>query len=169
MNGDGVEILVGLADPQKRELLIQALQFAAPSRGLWFTFDGASALDLVFSGPRSLALQKSLRLVLLDLELPKMNGLFVLRCLKSHPKTREIPVILFSEAPHPSDETSSRAQGADGYFVMPGELDDLTCCITAQIQHWLPPKGPATPEIPLPKGLSILSGDSPPKQITQVG
>jgi two-component system, response regulator len=101
--------------------------------------DGAEALDYFF-GPQG-CLQESgicyIRFVLLDLKLPKIDGLEVLKRLKSDERTREIPVIIFSSSNEAKDRKESYLLGANSYIVKPLDADYFSTVVSDIGSYWL--------------------------------
>jgi two-component system, response regulator len=101
--------------------------------------DGAEAVDYFF-GPHG-CLQKSdichIRFVLLDLKLPKIDGLEVLNRLKSDDRTREIPVVIFSSSNEEKDRRESYRLGANSYIVKPLDADQFSTVVAEISSYWL--------------------------------
>jgi two-component system response regulator len=101
--------------------------------------DGAEAVDYFF-GPQE-CLQKSgichIRFILLDLKLPKINGLEVLNRLKSDERTREIPVIIFSSSNEAKDRKECYRLGANSYIVKPLDADQFSTVVGEISSYWL--------------------------------
>jgi chemotaxis family two-component system response regulator Rcp1 len=75
-------------------------------------------------------------LVILDLNLPKKDGRSVLAAVKSDPKLRNIPVVIFSTSRSQKDIGASYALGANSYISKPGNLNDYVSTITAVGEYW---------------------------------
>ena len=94
--------------------------------------DGEQALDFLGSGTLPL-----LRLVLLDLKLPKVNGFEVLRAFKSDPKTKSIPVVILTSSGQERDIQMSYQLGANSYIQKPVDFETF-CDVIQQIRaYWL--------------------------------
>jgi len=100
--------------------------------------DGADALDFVFCrgryADRDIALPK---VVLLDLKLPKMGGLEVLRALRADERTRFIPVVILTSSREDSDMNAAYALGANSYVVKPIDFDAFALAMGKLGLYWL--------------------------------
>jgi two-component system response regulator len=112
--------------------------------------DGAEALDFLFGTGdyegRDLSIIPTI--VLLDLKLPKVNGLEVLRRIKEDPKTRRIPVIIFSSSTEDEDIANSYRFGANSYVCKPVDYIQYCNSLKLVMAYWLGtsmlPKGNST-------------------------
>jgi CheY-like chemotaxis protein len=77
-------------------------------------------------------------LVLLDLKMPRVTGLDVLRWIRSQPALVHLPVIVFSSSNYPSDINSAHALRIDAYLVKPGRLDEWMELVNSLVKDWLP-------------------------------
>jgi len=76
-------------------------------------------------------------LVFLDLKMPKVTGLDVLRWIRSQPTLVHLPVIVFSSSNSPSDINSAHALRIDAYLVKPGRLDEWVAMVETIADRWL--------------------------------
>jgi len=101
--------------------------------------DGEEALDYFF-GPHG-CLQKSVihypRFILLDLKLPKVDGLEVLKRLKSDERARKIPIVIFTSSNEEKDRNESSLLGANSYIVKPLDADCFSRFIADITTYWL--------------------------------
>ncbi|MCI0539306.1 MAG: response regulator [Verrucomicrobiales bacterium] len=133
-----VEILFVEDNPDDVHLTIEALKQAKISNGVLVVRDGLEALNFLFCKGKYAYRQPNDRpqLVLLDLALPKIDGLEVLRRLKADPQTRPIPVVVLTSSRHDRDIAASRRLGADAYIVKPVGFHNLSE-VTPQLSfHW---------------------------------
>ncbi|MFD1733089.1 response regulator [Deinococcus malanensis] len=102
--------------------------------------DGAEALDALR--------QQRVRptLVLLDLNMPRVNGLEVLRAMQEDEDLRQIPVVVFTTSAEPVDLAACLAAGALEYLVKPVDPDDLIVILNQLHQRWLSPAAGLSPE-----------------------
>jgi two-component system response regulator len=100
--------------------------------------DGTEALDFVFctgiyacrTGP------ENPRVILLDLKLPKIDGLEVLRRVKADPRTRHIPVVMLTSSAEERDVSASYGIGANSYIVKPVNFDEFTEVVRQLSFYW---------------------------------
>lgn len=110
--------------------------------------DGAEALDFLFGTGDYRGRDLSVRplLVLLDLNLPKVNGLEVLRRIKGDPRTRDIPVVMFTSSAEPTDLLVAYSFGANSYVRKPVDYEEYCGHLKGIMAYWLglsqsPPAG----------------------------
>ncbi|MDX2255984.1 MAG: response regulator [Pseudanabaenaceae cyanobacterium bins.39] len=76
-------------------------------------------------------------LILLDLNLPGLDGLHILNTIKSHPQLKLIPVVIFSTSSNPKDVRNCYQSGANAYVIKPMDVSLLQKCVQAILTHWL--------------------------------
>lgn len=79
-------------------------------------------------------------LVLLDLAMPKMSGMEVLKWIRQEPLVKKTKVLIFTSSVRPEDEQSASQIGADGYLLKPTKFDDLKKLVQEINESWLAPK-----------------------------
>ena len=100
--------------------------------------DGNQALDYLFRRNDYAGLEKSHpSLILLDLKMPKVNGLEVLRIVKSDPDLLTIPIIVLSSSEQDKDVHESYGYGANAYVVKPIDFSEFTETIKTILNFWL--------------------------------
>jgi CheY-like chemotaxis protein/DNA-binding XRE family transcriptional regulator len=127
ISGEGlVEILFVEDDPQDAEITMEALK--GITNGVKVVRDGQAALDFLFCQGEFAGRQRSQRpqLILLDLCLPKIDGLEVLRRVKSVPETSSIPVVVLTGSDRDRDIQTSKRLGAAAYIAKPVDMGNLT-------------------------------------------
>ncbi len=145
-----VDILLVEDDPRDVELTLRALRAQDLDGRTVVMNDGAQALAYLSpqggTSPRDPGdpIPRP-RVILLDLKLPRLNGLEVLRQLKTDPQTRWIPVIVLTSSREERDVTASYELGANGYLVKPAEFEDLLRSIADICQYWLLRNEPPPP------------------------
>lgn len=123
-----VDILFVEDDPNDADLALAALRQANVSNRIHLVRDGAEALDFLFCTGRYAAREprNGPQMVLLDLNLPKVSGLEVLRRIKSDPRTRSIHVVVLTASKFDRDLEASQRLGADCYIVKPLDFQNLS-------------------------------------------
>jgi CheY-like chemotaxis protein len=140
MNGsNAAELLVVEDDPQDLELALRALRKAKVANDIEVARDGAEALDFIFcEGSRaSRKFDGGPRLVLLDLKLPKVDGLEVLRRIKGDLRTRSMPVVVLTSSREQSDVSESYRLGANSYIVKPVNFEGFMAAVHELGMYWL--------------------------------
>ena len=133
-----VDILLVEDNPDDVELTLQAFKKARFANRMHVVRDGAQALDYLFRRGDQASYPETGRpqLILLDLNLPKMDGLEVLRFIKKHKRTRMIPVVILTASQMFGDMEECRRLGADTYIVKPVNFQRLSQ-ITPQLSlNW---------------------------------
>ena len=120
------------------ELTLRALRKAElGSRVLWLK-DGQSAVDYLFGeGEHAGRRNERPRLLLLDLKLPKLSGIDVLRRLKSTPTHQAIPVVMLTSSNEERDIVSAYTLGANSYLVKPVDFEHLAELVVSAGRFWL--------------------------------
>lgn len=77
-------------------------------------------------------------LILLDLQLPKLDGLAALRSLRTHVATRNIPIVVFSAQYTHEDVLLSYRAGANSFVAKPADLEQFTEFFREHLEHWMP-------------------------------
>jgi two-component system response regulator len=143
---EAVDILLVEDNPQDAELTTRALKKNNLANRLITVEDGAEALDFIFCRGKYATRNngQSPKVVLLDLKLPKVSGLEVLRALKQDEKTRSIPVVIVTSSREDPDIKTAYALGANSYVVKPVEFDAFAESVSSLGLYWLlvnqPPK-----------------------------
>lgn len=114
-------ILLVEDNPDHEMLTIRALKKAHVLNDIVVAHDGAEALDLLFAAPEEPG-QRPMpgpQLILLDLKLPKVDGLEVLRRLRVNPRTKLVPVVVLTSSDEEGDVVTSYKLGANSYVCKP--------------------------------------------------
>ena len=137
MNGT-MEILLVEDNPNDVELALHALRKYKVANHVQVLRDGAEALDYLF-GAGSYAGQHTVtpRVILLDLKLPKVDGLEVLKKLKSDARTRMIPVVVLTSSREEKDMVESYQLGVNSYIVKPVDFSQFTEAVRQLGMYWL--------------------------------
>lgn len=137
-NPNAVEILLVEDNPRDAELTIRALKRHHLANRVFVAEDGAAALDFIFG--RGESVQQGAvppKVVLLDLKLPGMSGLEVLRAIKADRRTRSIPVVVVTSSREDPDIKAAYELGANSYVVKPVEFDAFMDAMSQLGLYWL--------------------------------
>ncbi|MFA5515178.1 MAG: response regulator [Desulfuromonadales bacterium] len=134
-----IDILLVEDNPQDAELTIRALQKRHLANKLHLAEDGAEALDFIFcrGAHAGRQIDQPPRLILLDLKLPKVDGLEVLRALKADERTRSIPVVVVTSSREDPDIQTAYALGANSYVVKPVDFASFMEAVGHLGFYWL--------------------------------
>ena len=134
-----VEILLVEDNPQDLELTLRALQKAKISNRIEVARDGAEALDFIFCEGEHIArrMADGPRVILLDLKLPKIDGLEVLRRIKADPRTKLIPVVILTSSKEQRDVVESYHLGSNSYIVKPVNFERFAEAVKELGFYWL--------------------------------
>ncbi|MFH0802386.1 MAG: response regulator [bacterium] len=139
MRKNMVEILLVEDNPDDVELTLYNLKEHNIINPVHVARDGAEALEYIYgSDPASVEdLPKLPRLILLDLKLPRVNGLEVLKRLKTDIRTRMVPVIVLTYSKEERDIVESYKLGVNSYIVKPVDFDQFSSAIRNIGFYWL--------------------------------
>ncbi|MCU0631902.1 MAG: response regulator [Methanolinea sp.] len=136
--GKPAEILLVEDNPNDVELILHVFQWCNLSDRVHVAWNGEEALDYVFgTGPyRGRDIRNQPRVILLDLKLPKVDGIEVLRRLKDDAKTRTIPVVVLTSSREERDIVHSYDLGVNSYIVKPVQFDEFANVIREMGLYW---------------------------------
>ncbi len=134
---EAVEILLVEDSEADSELVMRALRKGGVVNKVMRLRDGVEALEFLFrEGPFHQRRGAQPRLVMLDLKMPRLGGIDVLRRLKADERTRMIPVVVLTSSAEEQDVTESYRLGVNSYLVKPVEFTAFTSVITKAGLYW---------------------------------
>ncbi len=139
MKANEVEILLVEDNPTDVELTLRALKKNNLTNKVHVVTDGAEALDYLFATGtyKEREIDKKPKVVLLDLKLPKVDGLEVLKKIKSDERTRDIPVVVLTSSKEEQDRIESYKLGVNSYIVKPVNFEQFTKSVLELGLYWL--------------------------------
>ena len=132
MNNNAVEILLVEDSMDDADLTIRTLHKHHLANNLLHVQDGEEAVEYLFNEKRKMP-----KVILLDLKMPKVDGLEVLRKLKSHPEKKVIPVVVLTSSKEERDIVESYHLGVNAYIVKPVDFDKFVKAIGEIGLFWL--------------------------------
>ncbi|MDM9582277.1 MULTISPECIES: response regulator [unclassified Nostoc] len=134
-----ISIVLVEDNPTDAELTIRALRRGRIGNNIQLLQDGAEALDFLFCrgeyAHRSMTNQP--KVILLDLKLPRVSGLEVLRQLKSDPRTQMIPVVVLTSSAEDQDMIESYQLGVNSYIVKPVDFEQFNQAVQQLGFYWI--------------------------------
>ena len=139
MGNNAIEILLVEDNPNDVELTLRALKTKNLANSVHVAKDGAEALDYIFAEGEYAGrdISSTPKVILLDLKLPKVDGLEVLRKVKSDDRTKKIPVVVLTSSREEQDRVESYKLGVNSYIVKPVEFDKFVESVTELGLYWL--------------------------------
>ncbi len=139
MNNDLMEILLVEDNPNDVELAMHALKKNNLANNIHVARDGAEALDFLFgTGAFSDRLiNRPPKVILLDLKLPKVDGLEVLKRIKGDERTRLIPVVVLTSSREEQDIIESYRLGVNSFIIKPVDFEQFTEAVRQLGLYWL--------------------------------
>jgi two-component system response regulator len=134
-----VEILLVEDNPDDVQLTLRELRKHHLANKVQVVRDGAEALEFIFpTGPYAgRDINHQLKMILLDLKLPKVDGLEVLHKLKSDERTKSIPVVVLTSSKEELDLVKSYRLGVNNFIVKPLDFDKFANIVTELGFYWL--------------------------------
>ncbi len=147
MNVETPDILLVEDSEDDSEFFIQALKEPSPAASLRVARDGVEALQLIFGAGNPNEEEPVMRpkLIILDMKMPKLSGLEVLRQLKMNAHTRAIPVVVLSSSQEKRDLAESYQLGVNSYMVKPMDFDKFAELARMVGTYWLKFNQPLKP------------------------
>jgi len=134
-----VDILLVEDNPEDVELTLRALKKAHVANPVEVIEDGAKALDYLFGTGAHAGrdANHTPKVILLDLKLPKLNGLEVLARVRADERTREVPVVVLTSSREDADVAAAYRLGANSYIVKPVEFEAFMHAVGEVGLYWL--------------------------------
>lgn len=139
MSEHPIELLLVEDNPRDAELTLLAFEDMRFANKVHLVRDGEEALEFVFATGRYAGrdVDRSPRVVLLDLKLPKVDGLEVLRRIRADPRTRTLPVVVLTSSNQERDITEAYALAVNSYIVKPVDFDRFAQSIRDLGLYWM--------------------------------
>ena len=134
-----IEVLLVEDNPNDAEITIRALKKSHLANRVLHVKDGDEALDFLFSEGvyEGRKLDRSLKVILLDLKMPRLNGLEVLLRIKGDERTKKIPVVVLTSSNEEPDIKKCFELGVNNYLVKPVEIEQFHKAISELGLFWL--------------------------------
>ena len=138
MNYQHVEILLVEDSSADAEMTIRTLKKNGIANNVEWVKDGVEAIDYLFCQEAYAGRDNGLpKLVLLDLKMPRMDGLQVLERMKSDERTRKVPVVMMTSSREEGDLIASYELGVNSYVVKPVDFDEFAVTVAQVGMYWL--------------------------------
>lgn len=134
-----VDILIVEDDPRDAELTLRALRKNNLANHVYVAEDGEEALDFFFCRGKFAGRNVNAppKVVLLDLKLPKLNGLEILKAIKGDDRTKHIPVVIVTSSKEEPDVKRAYELGVNSYVVKPVDFDKFVSAMSSLGLYWL--------------------------------
>ncbi|MEP7257204.1 MAG: response regulator [Flavitalea sp.] len=134
-----IEILLVEDNKSDARLAIRALKKHNLANNLIHLIDGAQALDFIFGKGEYLGrnIENKPKVIFLDIKMPKVSGLEVLRVIKNDDRTKLIPVVMMTSSKEEKDILESHKLGVNSYVVKPVSFDNFSKSIAELGFYWL--------------------------------
>jgi CheY-like chemotaxis protein len=139
MNNEGIEILLVEDNPDDLDMALRALRKAHLANHIQVARDGAEALEFIFAtgAHTGRKVENGPRVILLDLKLPKVDGLEVLRRVKADARTKIIPVVVLTSSKEQPDVVECYRLGVNSYIVKPVNFESFAGAVAELGMYWL--------------------------------
>jgi len=144
---DGVDILLVEDSSNDAEMTMRALKKSVPGNRLYWVRDGVEGLDFVRCQGAFAERDRrhEIKLVLLDLKMPRLDGIDVLRALKGDPATKKIPIVMMTSSNAERDITETYDLGVNGFVTKPVQVKEFATVVGEIGLYWLTVNQAPTP------------------------
>lgn len=134
-----IEILLVEDNQDDLDMTLRALRKANLANHIQIARDGAEALDFIFcqGAHAGRKIENGPKVILLDLKLPKIDGLEVVKRIKSDPRTKAIPVVMLTSSKEQKDVIESYRLGVNSYIVKPVNFEGFAAAVQELGMYWL--------------------------------
>jgi CheY-like chemotaxis protein len=138
MSSKEIEIILVEDNPDDAALAIRAFKKNNVCNNLIHLKNGEEAINFIFNGAEynGMKLTENPKVILLDLKMPKVNGMEVLERIKSNPATKTIPVVVLTSSAEDPDIKTCYELGANSYIVKPVEFDNFVKTVVDLGMYW---------------------------------
>jgi two-component system response regulator len=137
MKQNRVDLLLVEDNEQDAELTILQLKKNNMANNMFHARDGEEALDFIFSTGKYVQRVQHPKVVLLDIQMPKVNGIEVLEKMKGDPRTQSIPVVILTSSKEDPNIKKCYALGANSYIIKPVNFESFAKAIRDLGFYWL--------------------------------
>jgi two-component system, response regulator len=137
LNASVVQILLVEDNPNDAELALHALRKGNLANQVDWVKDGEAALDYLFHRGPYHDQQGQPKVVLLDLRLPKLDGIDVLRAVRANPETRELPVVVLTSSKEDRDIVETYRLGVNSFVSKPVVFKDFVETVSSLGLYWV--------------------------------
>lgn len=137
-NTEGVEILLIEDNPHDVELILHVFRWCNLPGKVLVVWDGEEALNYLFGRGRYAGrnLEKKPKVILLDMKLPKVDGVEVLKRIKGDPGLQTVPVVMLTSSNQERDIAESYRLGVNSYIVKPVDFEEFADVIREMAMYW---------------------------------
>ena len=139
MSKQGIEVLLVEDNPRDAELTLRALRKRNLANHVVHVKDGQEALDWLFATGQyeGRDITQRPKVMLLDLKLPKVDGLEVLRAVRADERTKLLPVVVLTSSREESDLIAGYQLGVNSYIVKPVDFENFSSAVAETGHYWL--------------------------------
>lgn len=127
------DVLLVEDNPDDMALILRAFRLNGLTHPVVIARDGVEALDCLFGCD----VQALPRLVVLDLKLPRLDGMGVLKAIRADPRTRLVPVLILTSSMQGDDLAACYTLGANSYLVKPIDFSRFVATVASMMDYWL--------------------------------